>query len=73
MSQVKQIRADMREGKMGETTPYVQSLFQFRKLPKAQRQAAAAMYLERNGSPPDVTKSDVLQELFIIGDELRSR
>jgi hypothetical protein len=70
-SQIRQIRSDLSEGKLGQTTPYVQALMAFRKLPKAQRQSAAAKYLERNGEVPDVTKAEVLQELAIIGDVLK--
>ena len=76
MKYIKDVRRDINEGKMGQASLYVQALYQFRKLPKAQRQAATAEYLLRNGEPPDVTGDGadrVLQELYIIGDELRSR
>ena len=70
-SQVRQIRADMKEGKLGETSEYVRALMDFRKLPKAQRQSAAARYLQRNNKVPDITKPSVLRELYAIGDVLK--
>jgi hypothetical protein len=68
---LRNIKEDLANIKTGESSPYVNALVEFRKLPKDFRRRAMTKYMQLRGEAPNPLDPEHLQELTKIGKVFR--